>query len=109
MKAGTLNRRVTIQRNETVLDDYGEPLPSVWADAAKVWADVKILSGLQTIKEGVDVSVLKASMRIRYRADIDASMRVVYQGRVFDIRAVLPDVSGREYLDLVCESGMNQG
>lgn len=109
MRIGKLNRQVSIQANQSVLDEYGEPLPAAWVEVAKVWADVQILSGLQTIKEGVDVSVVKASMRIRYREDLTAAMRVVYQGRVFDIRAVLPDVSKREYLDLVCESGQNQG
>ena len=109
MKAGTLNRRISIQANQSGLDEYGEPLPAAWVEVAKPWADVKILSGLQTIKEGVDVSVLKASIRIRYREGITAAMRVVYQGRVFDIKAVLDDMSRREYLDLVCETGQNQG
>lgn len=109
MKAGALNRRVQIQANQSGLDEYGEPLPATWTTIASPWASVKILSGLQTIKEGVDVSVLKASIRIRYREGVTAAMRVVYQGRVFDVRAVLPDIARREYLDLVCESGQNQG
>ena len=109
MRAGELNRRVSIQKNEQVLDAYGEPVSAVWTEVAKVWANVRILSGLQTIKSDVDVSVIKASIRIRYRAGITADMRAVYKDQVFDIRAVLPDVHDREYLDLVCESGQNQG
>lgn len=109
MRAGSLNRKVAIQKNDAALDAYGEPLPATWTDVASVWADVKILSGLQTIKAGVDVSVVKASIRIRFREDITADMRVVYGDMIFDIKAVLPDLNNREFLDLVCESGANRG
>lgn len=107
MRAGELNRRVTIQQHAAVAD--GEPFPTAWVDVATVWASMKSASGLQTIKSGVDVSVVKSSIRIRYRTDVTAGMRVVYQDQVFDIRAVLPDTAGRVFLDLVCESGQNQG
>jgi len=40
---------------------------------------------------------------VRYRAGITAGMRVVHNLQAFNITAVLPDVGGREYVDLVCE------
>ncbi|NYT76551.1 phage head closure protein [Alcaligenaceae bacterium] len=107
MQAGKLNRQVTIQKPKT--PEAGEPFPTGWDDVTTVWADVKLPSGIQAIKSGIDVSVVKASIRVRYRTDITAAMRVAYDGIMFDIRAVLPDVSGRVYLDLVCESGGNAG
>lgn len=107
MKAGELTRSITIQHKAARGD--GEPFPLEWVDLARVWADVRMLSGLETVKAGVDVSVVKASIRIRYRDDVTAGMRVVYQNTVFDIRAVLPDIAGRVYCDLACESGLNQG
>lgn len=110
MRAGALNRRVTIQKLTTTLDEYGEPTgPSIWVDVVTVWASVKHASGLETVKSGLTVSVVSTSIRIRYRDDVTAGMRVVHGVTVWDIRAVMPDVSGREYYDLVCQVGQNQG
>ena len=64
---------------------------------------------METVKSGVEVSVVKASIRIRRRTDVTAGMRVLCDGKVYDIRAVLDDVSGRVFTDLVVEVGANQG
>ena len=48
-------------------------------------------------------STLKASIRIRYRTGIDAGMRVLHGGVVYQVLAVLPDVAGREFIDVVAE------
>lgn len=103
MRAGKLNSRITIQRQSTGVDEIGQPV-TTWDDVATVWANIAHKSGLQTIKADAPVSVVQASIRIRYRTDIDAGMRVVYGAATYDIRAVLPDVAGREYTDLVCEA-----
>lgn len=185
MQAGKLNRRVTIQQLTAGQDDIGEPI-QVWADVATIWADVRYLSGLETVKSGAPVSVAKASLRARRRTDIAANMRglenmktamimgitkaspavvtavghgfasgqrvriddvvgmpqvntVLFRierltadtfslvgvdstaygtytsgGKavlmtVFDIKAVMPDEQRREYLDLACETGGNEG
>lgn len=108
MRAGNLKRRGTIQKMDTTEDDWGMPV-SGWVDVASVWADIKHVSGLETIKSGVDVSVVKASIRIRRRTDVTAGMRFVADGKVYDIRAVLDDVNDRRYCDLVCEQGVNNG
>jgi SPP1 family predicted phage head-tail adaptor len=36
-------------------------------------------------------------------------MRATYDGRTFDIKAVLPDSTGRRFIDLACETGANNG
>ena len=69
---------------------------------ASVWANVRHVSGLQAIRAGADVSVVQVSVRIRYRTDINAGMRLLHGSDVYDIRAVLPE-SGRQYVDLVCQ------
>ncbi|CAM5342962.1 phage head closure protein [Eoetvoesiella caeni] len=102
MQAGTLTRRVTIQKEGTIYDELGEPIPGGWVDVATVWADIRNLSGLETIKSNVEVSFVKASIRIRYRAGITAAMRVLYGITIYDIDAVLMDTHDREYIDLIC-------
>ena len=100
MKAGQLRHRVTLQTLTVGQDDIGQPV-TAWADTATVWADVRHLSGLSAIKAGADVSLTKASIRMRYRA-VNAGQRVVYGSEVFDVQAVLPDCK-KSYIDLVCE------
>ena len=105
MRAGGLNRHITIQRRGTATDSWGTPLPGVenWAEVGKAWASIKTLSGLGTIKADAQASTIKASIRVRWRTDLTAGMRVLHGTTVYDVRAVLPDVAGREYVDLVCE------
>lgn len=102
MKAGQLNSMLTIQRKTGAKDPAGQPLNS-WSDVAVVWGDIRTPSGMGTIKGDASASIVQASIRIRYRADIVADMRAVHDGTNFRIRAVLPDRVKKQYLDLVCE------
>ena len=102
MQAGRLNRRCQLQSPSQSVDELGQPIPG-WADVATVWADIRMKSGLESIKAGASVSTVQASIRVRYRAGITAGMRVVHNLTNYEITAVLPDVGGREFVDLVCQ------
>ena len=102
MQAGRLNRRCVLQTPGTAQDELGQPIPG-WTDVATVWGDIRMKSGMESIKAGASVSVVQASIRIRYRAGVNAGMRVVHNLQVYEILAVQPDVGGREYVDLVCQ------
>ena len=102
MQAGRLNTRCVIQTPSTATDELGQPIPG-WTDVATVWADIRMKSGLEAIKAGASVSVVQASIRVRYRAGINAGMRIVHNLTAYEILAVQPDVGGREYVDLVCQ------
>jgi SPP1 family predicted phage head-tail adaptor len=108
LAAGTLNRRITIQRPGTAQDGAGQPIPT-WTDVVSVWANVASKSGLEATRSDTPTSIVSYSMRIRYRTDIDATMRVLYGGVIYDIRAAIPDQAGHEYTDLVVETGANDG
>ena len=101
ISAADLNQRVNIEQRTGSQDELGQPIES-WVLVAAVWASVKHVSGLSAIKGDADVSTVKASIRIRYMAGIDAGMRVVHGASIYDIKAVLPNQAER-YVDLVCE------
>lgn len=109
MYAGQLRTRVIIQKKQAGQDAYGDPLPPVWTPVASVWANVKHLSGAETIRNGLETSVVKASIRIRYRTGVTAAMRVMVGSVPYAITAVMEDVDRRGYVDLVCERGANAG
>lgn len=102
MQAGKLNRRVTVKELSDAQDAAGQPVQT-WADVATVWAHIRHLSGVESIKADADTSVVKASIRIRRMTGIDAGMRVYHGSTVYEIKAVLPDEENRERLDMACE------
>ena len=103
MRAGELNTRVTVQRKVKTADTSGATVWN-WQDMLQLWADVRHVSGLSKLKADQEISVVRASVRIRFRRDIDHTMRLkLSNGAVYDIKAVLPDEEGRCFVDLVCE------
>lgn len=104
MKAGTLRDRIHIQRKTGGMDEWDTPLPAGWENitAQRLAADVQHRSGLSTIKADADVSVVRASIRIRRRVDVDAGMRVLVGPAIYEIEAVQPGAT-REFVDLVCK------
>lgn len=82
------------------MDSWGQP-SAAWSEVATVWADIRHLSGSEAIKADAPVSSVKASIRIRARAGIDAGMRVVHGAEIYDIEAVLPGQT-KEHVDLAC-------
>lgn len=110
LRAGDLNRRITIQEHVQGQHGDGQPFDE-WQDVATVWANVKGQSGLGTIKASGDVplSVTRYSFRIRYRTGLDSEMRVLLGSDAYDITSVQMDEDSREWTDLVCNRGANDG
>lgn len=115
LRAGSLNRLIRIERRLAGEDAAGQPHEG-WdpTPVAEVWANVKGATGMASIRQtspqdNVAASVNSYSLRIRYREGIDAGMRVVLNGTPFDIKQVRMDYAGREWTDLVCEQGGNDG
>lgn len=108
MRIGALNRRVLLQRRvETPSGTGGSTV--AWEDIGQVWANIKHQSGAEVNRGDVPASAVKASIRIRLREDLDATCRVLYGSSIYDIKAVIEDAVGREFVDLVCEKGVNNG
>jgi SPP1 family predicted phage head-tail adaptor len=102
MRAGQLNARVYIQQLGSTQDAVGQVVQS-WTTLSTVWSNIKHNSGLESIRAGAEMSVVKASVRIRYNPAVTTAMRVVYGTTKYQIHAVLHDIGRKEYTDLVCE------
>lgn len=99
--AGKLNKKVIIQQQDNSVDAIGQPVAN-WIDVCNPWAEIRHPTGISAIKAGADVSIVQASIRIRFRVGLDESMRVVHGANIYDIKALLPDARA-EYIDLVCQ------
>jgi SPP1 family predicted phage head-tail adaptor len=109
VKAGSLRSYILLQTRDSGTDDAGQPVQT-WTDLAQVWADIRGANGLNTIKASLDgVEINAYSFRIRYRTDVDAAKRVVYGGQNYDVKQVRHDFARKEWTDLICEVGGNDG
>jgi SPP1 family predicted phage head-tail adaptor len=73
-----------------------------------VWASIATLSGLESVRSGIELSLIRSSMRIRYRLGITSDMRVLYGADLYEIEAVLMDEQSKEHMDLICRTGAAQ-
>jgi SPP1 family predicted phage head-tail adaptor len=107
MRAGQLDCLVSIRAHDGTQGTDGQPSvdPADFVEIAdgECWADIFHPNGKESMRAGKDTSVVEASIRVRYRTDVTASMRVVHESDTYEVKAVLPDKSSRKYTDLVCE------
>lgn len=100
MQSGRLDSKAVIQRRGAAVDAIGQPVES-WVEVATVWADLRHVNGLEALRGDAPVSSVKSSIRVRHLDGLDAGMRVVADGVVYEIEAVLPQ-GRRDWIDLVC-------
>lgn len=103
MRAGELRHRIELQAHTQERDEWNTPLPAAWNTFATIWADVRHLSGTESIKAMAETSTVRASCRVRYRTDVNAGHRVIFEGKIYDIEAVLPGAD-RRHVDLVLKT-----
>lgn len=107
--AGDLTRRITIQQRQTGQDTFGQQLAG-WVDLLTCWAEITPLSGRELMAAQAMQAETTHEIVIRYRPGITAAMRVLYQGRIFEIKAPPIDESTlHRRLTLLCAEGLTQG
>ncbi|MFW1700871.1 phage head closure protein [Acinetobacter pittii] len=86
LNAGELRDRVIIQRfNDSGRDDDGYQIPSGWVDYKSLYAKITPLSARDLFAAQAAQAKTIARMKIRYRTDIETTMRVIYRGQVYAI------------------------
>lgn len=100
MRANDLDKRVKLQQMVAGQDAVGQPVQT-WTDVATIWANIVHQSGIEAIKHDAVASSVRASIRIRARAGVAPSMRILLGATAYNILAVLPD--GSRMVNLACE------
>ena len=102
MKAGSLDQRVTLERQQSgSVDELGQPLDE-WAALGSCWAAVLPLQGREYIAASAAQSEVTTRVAIRYRPGITPADRVVHDGRIYNIVSVIDVRSGNDELVLMC-------
>ena len=102
MTTQQLDRIVTIQQRTATRDSFGGEVVT-WVDLATAWARVTPRSAREQFENDANVTIASttAVFRIRYRGDLDVTMRVVYEdGSEWDIEGIV-EVGRRFMLDVI--------
>jgi len=102
--AGTLRHRVTLQEPSDVPDGAGGFSRS-WQDVASLRADIQPAGGTERL-HGLQLQ-WRVTHRVilRYRTGVTTAMRLVYNGRALNIRAVINRGEANAWLDVLAEEG----
>jgi SPP1 family predicted phage head-tail adaptor len=109
LAAGKLKHRITIERPHQTQDATTGAINVSWQTLAVVWCAIEPVSVREFIASQSEVSKIKTRIIIRYRNDIDHSMRIYYAPKAiyYNIEGILADKdSGYEYITLACSEGV---
>lgn len=103
MRAGDLRHRLKIYRQTSTRTPTGAVRVGQWEHILTLWGQFTPLSVKDIIAGQAQETQITARAKIRYRTDIDGTMRVGYDGRLYDIvgEPLADNASGREYLTLM--------
>ncbi|MGA6183335.1 phage head closure protein [Stenotrophomonas sp. NPDC077421] len=108
-RAGKYRHRITLQNHEAVRLPLGGDT-RVWKDWQKdLPAEVVPLSGREFTAASAEHGEVTARMEIPYIPGVLSSMRVMFDGQAYAIRAVLPDPTARQWLTLMVDAGVADG
>lgn len=110
IEAGKLRHRITIQAPGLVQDSTTGEIRTEWTDVATVWAEITDLSVKEYLAAQSAQSEVSTRVRIRFREGVNATMRIIHRGDIYNIHGVQRDPdSGIEWLTLPCSRGVNDG
>lgn len=110
MRAGQLDRRITLQRQGTTDDPLYGPQPGGWENfveriPAQKWDDLP--SNTESTAGGLRLSNRPARVRIRYMRGVTSDMRVVLHeetDELYEITSTPAEIGRREWLEFTVKA-----
>jgi SPP1 family predicted phage head-tail adaptor len=88
MRAGELRCYVEVQRPVAVAGATGDAVALDWQHVTYAWAKFEQKSNLEIAQAEQMESRVWWQIRLRHRTDLDATMRLLYRGRILNITAL---------------------
>lgn len=85
---GEFRHIITFQEMEERKNQFGE-MTKVWVDKFSTRAGIYPLSGKEFFTADKENSEISHKINIRYRPDINQKMRIIFEGRVFNIESII--------------------
>lgn len=101
---GEMRHRVSIElKTRGAPDGSGGFASETWSTLCTVWAKLDPKTGREMLDADQVVHRVSHIIIIRYRAGINAAMRVNYQGRIMAILGVRDFFENERFMELTCE------
>lgn len=100
MRAGALDRRITVEC--LALDMDGDPTAGQWNPLHHMWAEQMERGRLERVVSDQELATAERGYRVRYRDDIDPTMRVKHGEHYWRITGVTEGDGRRKELILLC-------
>jgi SPP1 family predicted phage head-tail adaptor len=95
---GELDRRIELQHNTpSGSNDYNEPI-EVWATYDEVWAMLEFHRSTESEASAREFADFGAYFTVRYRTDVLAEDRIVYESNIYEIIGRPRELGRRQYL-----------
>jgi SPP1 family predicted phage head-tail adaptor len=98
MRAGDMDRRITIERRVVSSGPFNEPIIT-YELLAEVWAEVRQQGGSEFLRAEMVTAERRVVFRVRWLAGVSALDRVAYGGRPHNITEVR-ELGRREGIEL---------
>ncbi|MFJ3316120.1 phage head closure protein [Herbaspirillum huttiense] len=108
MRAGQLNRKISIQRKLEIKNDAGDIVKS-WSELSITWARKIDISGRELEAAMSISSEVSVKFLVRYREDVEHGMRIVLEGKAYRVISALDKKGNREELQVYCAKGLLDG
>lgn len=105
MMIGKLRHPIDIQEPAYQQNPETGEMTETWATLSREWARIEGISGREFVAAGAQQNVTTVRVTLRYRANLDTTMRFKHSGKVYNIKAALPD-NGGKLLVCMCEEGL---
>ena len=101
MRAGKLDRIITLQDAVTTIDEKGTPIET-WGCFATVPAELVQGRDVEQLRDYGENAALSMVFRIRWLPGLTTAHRAQYEGRNLNIREIV-EIGRRRGLELRCE------
>jgi len=105
MRAGPLNRHCLLAEPKKI-QRAGGGFDESWVELGKLWAEISIPTGRTAPMADRLEATVTAEIKIRYRSDVVAGMRLIHGSGTYLVEAALPD-RDPAMLRLLCSSVTN--
>ena len=108
--SGAFNKPITVQKPVKTVDSMGGSV-NTWTAHIKTWAHIKPWRGTEKIIAHQTFASKISMFLIRYRPsqDIDASMRILYKSRIYNIRNIIVLAEAQTTIQILAEEQQAQG
>lgn len=99
MRAGSLRHKFTVQRATVTRDSHGQEVRT-WSRIGTTWGEIVTSEGREFVDGGGTEQHVKHTAWIRYFRGLQASDRLLHDGRTFHVEQVTDFAGRREKMRL---------